>query len=95
MILVSCFSKIQTGFTFLVPAHPSSPVQNLESRKTVVVVVSFIDVTYCLSFCYILLFHYHNFNSYGVLYYSFLLLTLNLCDSIGGLYSAESVDSTT
>jgi len=21
----SCFSKIQTGFTFLVPAHPDSP----------------------------------------------------------------------
>jgi len=24
---VSCFSKIQIGFTFLVPAHPGSPVQ--------------------------------------------------------------------
>ena len=24
---VSCFSKIQTGFTFLVPAHPGSPGQ--------------------------------------------------------------------
>jgi len=22
---VSCFSEIQTGFTFLVPAHPDSP----------------------------------------------------------------------
>ena len=22
---VSCFSEIQTGFTFLVPAHPGSP----------------------------------------------------------------------
>ena len=22
---VSCFSKIQIGFTFLVPAHPGSP----------------------------------------------------------------------
>ena len=26
-LTVSCFSKIQTGFTFLVPAHPSSPGQ--------------------------------------------------------------------
>ena len=24
-LTVSCFSKIQTGFTFLVPAHPVSP----------------------------------------------------------------------
>ena len=24
---VSCFSKIQTGYTFLVPAHPGSPGQ--------------------------------------------------------------------
>ena len=26
-LTVSCFSKIQTGFTFLVPAHPGSPRQ--------------------------------------------------------------------
>jgi len=31
--------QIGLGFTFLVPAHPSSPGQNPESRKTVVVVV--------------------------------------------------------
>ena len=24
-LIVSCFSKIQIGFTFLVPAHPGSP----------------------------------------------------------------------
>ena len=24
-LTVTCFSKIQTGFTFLVPAHPGSP----------------------------------------------------------------------
>jgi len=24
-LTVSCFSKIQIGFTFLVPAHPGSP----------------------------------------------------------------------
>ena len=27
LLTVSCFSKIQTGFTFLVPSHPGSPVQ--------------------------------------------------------------------
>jgi len=26
-LTVSCFSKIQIGFTFLVPAHPSNPGQ--------------------------------------------------------------------
>ena len=26
-LIISCFSKIQTGFTFLVPAHPGSPGQ--------------------------------------------------------------------
>ena len=26
-LTVSCFSKILTGFTFLVPAHPGSPEQ--------------------------------------------------------------------
>jgi len=26
-LTVSCFSKIQTGFTFLVPAYPGSPGQ--------------------------------------------------------------------
>ena len=25
LLTVSCFSKIQIGFTFLVPAHPGSP----------------------------------------------------------------------
>ena len=24
-LIVSCYSKIQIGFTFLVPAHPDSP----------------------------------------------------------------------
>ena len=25
LLTVSCFSKVQIGFTFLVPAHPGSP----------------------------------------------------------------------
>jgi len=31
-LTVSCFSKIQTGFTFLVPAHPGSPGQRAIKR---------------------------------------------------------------
>jgi len=34
---VSCFSKIQIGFTFLVPSHPSCLRQNPEGRKMVAV----------------------------------------------------------
>ena len=36
---VSCFSKIQIGFTFLVPAHPGSPGQR--AVKWVCVTVNF------------------------------------------------------
>jgi len=34
-LTVSCFSKIQTGFTFLVPAHPGSPRQRAVKRVRV------------------------------------------------------------
>jgi len=32
---VSCFSKIQIGFTFLAPAHPGSPVKSAVKRMCV------------------------------------------------------------
>ena len=34
-LTVSCFSEIQTGFTFLVPAHPGSPGQRAIKRVCV------------------------------------------------------------
>ena len=34
---VSCFTKIQTGFTFLVPAHPGSPGKRAVKRVCVCV----------------------------------------------------------
>ena len=36
-LTVSCFSKIQIGFTFLVPAHPGSPGQRAVKRVCVYV----------------------------------------------------------
>ena len=36
-LTVSCFSKIQIGFTFLVPAHPCSPGQRAVKRVCVCV----------------------------------------------------------
>ena len=34
-LTVSCFSKIQIGFTFLVPAHPGSPGKRAVKRACV------------------------------------------------------------
>ena len=34
-LTVSCFSKIQIGFAFLVPAHPGSPGQKAVKRVCV------------------------------------------------------------
>ena len=39
LLTVSCFSKIQIGFTFLVPAHPGSPGKRAVKRVCVCVVV--------------------------------------------------------
>ena len=38
-LIVSCFSKIQIGFAFLVPAHPGSPGQRAVKRVCVCVCV--------------------------------------------------------
>jgi len=38
-LTVSCFSKIQIGFTFLVPAHPGNPGQRAVKRVCVCVCV--------------------------------------------------------
>ena len=35
LLTVCCFSKIQIGFTFLVPAHPGSPRQRAAKRVCV------------------------------------------------------------
>ena len=48
-LTVSCFSKIQIGFTFLVPAHPGSPGKGLLngclfSRPVVVILPNFIKI---------------------------------------------------
>ena len=42
-ITVSCFSKIQTGFTFLVPAHLGSPGKRAIKRACVARAMEIID----------------------------------------------------
>ena len=39
LLTVSCFSKIQIGFTFLVPAHPGSPGKRAVKRVCVCIVL--------------------------------------------------------
>ena len=39
-LTVSCFSKIQIGFTFLAPAHPGSPGKRAVKRVCVCVCVA-------------------------------------------------------
>jgi len=47
-LTVSCFSKIQAGFTFLVPAYPGSPGQRAIKRVCVRVCVR-VHVCVCVS----------------------------------------------
>jgi len=47
-LTVSCFSKIQIGFTFLVPAHPGSPEQRAVKRVCACACVCFISMKYIL-----------------------------------------------
>jgi len=47
-LTVSCFSKIQIGFTFLVPAHPGSPGQGAVKWAYVKVKRLFISYYYSL-----------------------------------------------
>jgi len=42
---VSCFSKIQFGFTFLVPAHPGNPGQRAVKRVCVCVFFKVLKIT--------------------------------------------------
>ena len=42
-LTVSCFSKIQIGFTFLVPAHPGSPGKRAVKRVCVCVCAFFVQ----------------------------------------------------
>jgi len=46
-LTVSCFSKIQIGFTFLVPAHPGSPGQRAVKRVCVYAVYALLEVLFC------------------------------------------------
>jgi len=46
-LTVSCYNKIQIGFTFLVPAHPGSPGKRAVKRVCVCVCVLSLPL-YCL-----------------------------------------------
>jgi len=45
-LTVSCFSKIQFGFAFLVPAHPGSPGKRAVKRVCMCVLSHTVQITY-------------------------------------------------
>jgi len=47
-LTVSCYSKIQIGFTFLVPAHPGSPRKRAVKRVCVCVCVCVLALIACM-----------------------------------------------
>jgi len=56
-LTVSCFSKIQIGFTLLIQAYPGSPGQRAVKRESVCVCVCVCCVCVCvcdviISICY-------------------------------------------
>ena len=53
-LTVSCFSKIQIGFTFLVNAHPGSPGKSA-IKRVCVCVVAVVTGILCISLLLILL----------------------------------------
>jgi len=57
-LTVSCFSKIQIGFTFLVPAHPGGPRQRAVKRECVCV---FSKTIWMLETCLIILYSIHDY----------------------------------
>jgi len=62
-LTVSCFSKIQTGFTFLVPAHLVSPGQRAVKQVCVCVcvyvVVDYIFLLVNECFCSVMFSFFH------------------------------------
>ena len=79
-LTVSCFSKIQIGFTFLVPAHPCSPGKRAVKRMCVCVCVLNCSLNYhyyrCCCWCAIWL-------SLAVLCWLLLVYVVIICRRCG------------
>jgi len=54
-LTVSCFSKTQIGFTFLVPAYPGSPGQRAVKRVCACVCVSHADMSVTAVVCHVII----------------------------------------
>ena len=90
-LAVSCFSKIQIGFTFLVPAYPGSPGKRAVKRVCVLgltpccgtvithcayVVCYFRDV--CPFIYFIIAMYVHHLGLYCILFRRFLISKINV-----------------
>jgi len=68
-LTVSCFSKIQIGFTFLVPAHPGSPGKRAVKRVCVCVLSVCVYVcVHCCQLCTIVVFNFSYYFFLAILY---------------------------
>jgi len=61
-LTVSCFSKIQFGFAFLVPAHPGSPGKRAVKRVCVCVFIHSFIVVIIIVIVIIFTFIYHQYS---------------------------------
>ena len=84
-LTVSCFSKIQIGFTFLVLAYPGSPRQRAVKRVCVCVLMNKIFIRYKTTTLEVfsLAFHFSCFDSWQIKY------VLYKCSSIFSLLLAS------
>ena len=61
-LTVSCFSKIQFGFAFVVPAHPGSPGKRAVKRVCVCVFIHNFIVVIIIVIVIIFTFIYHQYS---------------------------------
>ena len=83
-LTVSCFSKIQIGFTFLVPAHPGSPGKRAVKWVCVCVCTICLRDPFCIMrYCSLSIFKMANVCHVGILQLKFYQpITSEICSTL-------------
>ena len=82
-LTVCCFSKIQIGFTFLVPAHPGSPAQRVVKRVCV------------CGLCYAIVSTVQSYRALCVAIFAMILFVYILCSFLQYIWQLFSYSVTT